>query len=125
MVRPGWGRSAPRDIAADDLCRVCAAVRRAEHTPQLDAVVALGIAAEVELDDMDPRFVRQVVSSFIRLDEEDALALMRHVPAELCTGSDRGDSCPFLGNCDFRGLLLHYLVLPRSVDFATATDHYD
>ena len=75
------------------------AIHRAEATPDLDAVVALSIAIEVELEDVDARIADSVASSVLRLEEEEALELMRLLPAEARFAAESGQTCALLKDC--------------------------
>lgn len=92
------------------------AIHRAEATSDLDAVVALSIAIEVELEDLDRRIADNVASSVLRLEEEEALELMRLLPAEARLAAESGQTCALLNDCQFRPLLLDYYSRPSSAE---------
>lgn len=96
----------------DVVCRMCAVIRRAEYGAELDAVVALSIAAEMELDDLPGPVQKHAVTGFLRLDEVDALELLRQLPPETHLADDRHEQCPLVGTCEYRWLVLHYLAPP-------------
>ena len=111
-MQKAWPRNPTRweRPHAQHVCLVCAAARRAERNPHMDAAVALSLSAEMELEGVVPaKFTQAVVSSFVRLTEQEALELLRQVPQEAYLGDEDGADCPLEGRCEFRGVLLQYL----------------
>lgn len=109
MIRD-WAPSFKRaQSASDAICRICAAVRAAGDLQQLGPVVALSVAAEAELEDTAASLQKEVVSSLLRLHEDEALDLLRQLPPEASFAADHGEDCPLAGNCRYRALLQHYL----------------
>jgi len=76
----------------------------------IDAVVALGLAAEEVIGDAtEPRLAQPVVSRLLALTEVEAIELLDAVPAEIAQGDLCGDRCPLRGRCDFWNLAAAYV----------------
>ena len=110
LPKPWVLRNAVKPRGDEFICSVCLAARRAEPTGMIDAVVALGLAAEdVMGDEAEVRLGQPIVSRLLALSEGEAAELLDAVPPEVADGDVSGDACPVRGRCGFWNLAAAYV----------------
>lgn len=76
----------------------------------IDAVVALGLAAEEVIgDETEPRLAQPVLSRLLALTEAEAMELLEAVPPDVAHGDLCGGACPLRGRCGFWNLAAAYV----------------